>query len=445
MIIECTRCQTRAKLPDSKEGAKVRCPECGHVYVAHAGGSRGAARARKEDPTKYFIIGGAVLVFAAIMIIASKSDDPQPGPPTEEVSAKETSGPAVATQGWDAPLVKVARKLHQSSSTFNLASLRGDIDFEAVYAWQHAAAGDEAEGPPGFGMLSGGEQEVYRQEIIDGLTTGEWKDLVAQWVPYDGTIVMETDTDATVRVLCSHVDRDLNLADRWVEWRLLPHGKKWRAASWERWISPEEEKVERKKKDKVAVKTTLSDGSQVIEGVVSEEYVAWHPDTPEEMRTEIMAAINVLCDPEAAAKEMTKARIALENDYRKHAVAGLLLKIAEISPDMGPAGSAISEDFQLTYEQATAIQQCHLTLQMITDWNTSYDVHAAMGTTVERQASGIKQWFGWYQKKYKKFWREAESFEADPFFDDPDFQPRNEKERREFEKARREAEANKNG
>ena len=31
MIIECSRCQTRAKLPDSKEGSKVRCPECGHV------------------------------------------------------------------------------------------------------------------------------------------------------------------------------------------------------------------------------------------------------------------------------------------------------------------------------------------------------------------------------------------------------------------------------
>jgi hypothetical protein len=107
---------------------------------------------------------------------------------------------------------------------------------------------------------------------------------------------------------------------------------------------------------------------------------------------------------------------------------------------MGPAGSK-APDFQLTYEQAVQIQELNMILSRITDWNTSYQVDLAMGTTKERQASGIRQWFGWYDKKFKKYWRNADSTEGDdPFMDDPDFQPRNEKEAREFERIRRERE-----
>ena len=59
MLIQCTSCGAQAKLPDSKEGAKVRCPSCGHVYAARP---KGAGRSsRKDDPTKYVIIGGAIL------------------------------------------------------------------------------------------------------------------------------------------------------------------------------------------------------------------------------------------------------------------------------------------------------------------------------------------------------------------------------------------------
>lgn len=438
MIIECTRCRTRAKLPDSKEGAKVRCPECGHVYVANPGGSRAASARRKEDPTKYVIIGGAVVVFAVIMIIASKDGNKttDAAPPDEEVA---DTGPVIPTTGFDSPLVKEAREMHDLAAASNRAALLLQIDFPEVHAWEMERA-EETEDTTPYPALDIGEQQVYRNDVLTGLSTGRWRELVADWVPYDGEVVEETPQTAVVRVRCHHRDPQVDLADRWVEWHFEKDVAKdrWLATSWERWISPEEKQAERQKRARTTTKTTLSDGSEVIEGEVREDLIEWHPETPEPLREEIVALIDQMLDMEAPPKQVTRAREALE-EIGKHAVPGLLMRIARISPDMGPAGSEIDEDFQLTYDQAVQIQLCHMTLTVITDWNTSYDVHAAMGTTQERQGSGIRQWFGWYGRKFRLFWRDADEVEEDPLWDDPDFRPRNEKERREFEKHRREA------
>ena len=447
MIIECTRCQTRAKLPDSKEGAKVRCPECGHVYIAQAGGARGGAARRKEDPTKYVIISCAILLFAGLSIYGSRGGKSK----TQEVAEEEPatySGPIIPTTGFDSPLVQAVCKLHNYAAASNTSALLRRLDFPAIYTWeQHTQMTGPGGVGPSLSTKSPGDQSTYRTSVIEGLSKGRWKDLIADWVPYDGDIIAETTERATVRVRCHHRDPSLMLPDRWVEWKLAKEksADRWQATSWERWVSPEEEKAERKARQKSAVKTTLSDGSEVIEGVVSEEFVAWHDETPQELRDEIVQLINVMVAEDSARSDVTAARERLQNEIGKHAVPGLLLKIAQVSPDMGPAGSDIPDDFQLSYEQAVQIQLCHLSLTMITDWNTSYDVHAAMGTTAERQGSGIRQWFGWYQKKFKKFWREAGSVEEDPFWDDPDFKPRNEKEAREFEKYRREREAQRDG
>ena len=40
MLIECPFCKATAKLPEEKEGAKVRCSGCGKVYVAREKGSK---------------------------------------------------------------------------------------------------------------------------------------------------------------------------------------------------------------------------------------------------------------------------------------------------------------------------------------------------------------------------------------------------------------------
>ena len=467
MLIECSRCHTRAKLPDSKEGAKVRCPECDHVYVARPVGARAGAARRKEDPTKYFLIGGAILLCAGIAIIASKGGrKAAPVVQAEDKPAVDTE-PIVDLVGFDSALVKRVRDLHNYATASNGAALMRAIDFPATYAWEQsrteaaqvgdtggetsgeAAAEGAASAPTRpWAELSPAEQSEYRSSVLEGLSSGRWRDLVADWVPYDGQVIDQTSTSATIRVRCHHRDASLNLPDRWVEWRLAKEksAKNWNAVSWERWISPEEEKAERKARKKKTIKTTLSDGSEVIEGEVAVENVHWQEETPPEMREEIMALIDQMIDLEAMPKEVTAAREKLENEIGKHAVPGLLMKIAEISPDMGPAGSGVPDDFQLTYEQAVQIQLLHMALTRITGYITSYDVHQAMGTTAERQASGIRQWFGWYQRKFKRFWKDPKAgIGEDPLWDDPDFKPRTEAEKREFERLRRERAAEQDG
>ena len=68
MLIQCTSCKTTARLSDDKEGAKVRCPSCGHVYVARPAGSRGSTRS-KSNNTQLMIFGGAGIVGVIMMYL----------------------------------------------------------------------------------------------------------------------------------------------------------------------------------------------------------------------------------------------------------------------------------------------------------------------------------------------------------------------------------------
>ena len=51
MLIQCTSCGTQAKIPQSKEGAKVKCLNCGHVYVARPVGARGRRDKKETSPS----------------------------------------------------------------------------------------------------------------------------------------------------------------------------------------------------------------------------------------------------------------------------------------------------------------------------------------------------------------------------------------------------------
>lgn len=445
MIIQCTSCGLRAELPDGKEGAKVRCSDCGHVYVARPApvrsGARGAARRqRREDPTKYFLVGGVVVVVAIVAIVASRGGgEDVPVAAADEPVEEE---PFVPATGWDSPLVKVARSLHDDVHARRSSELYTSIDFREAHAWwtgRDAAAdpgdGEAAEAPAQparhWDSLAADEQTSFQNHLVDDLLEGSGKELVADWSPFDGHVVSEVDGAAIVRVRVQHRDEAMALQDRWVEWRFVRRGDAWKAAAWERWISPEEVQTERRERAKKTVKKTLSDGSLVIEGEVRTT-IEYHEETPQELRDEIEERIDTLIDLEAHPSQVTASRGRLE-EIGKHAVPGLLKRMGEI-----PLSSE---------ENAIQLNLVHLLLQDITGYITTFDVHEAMGTTEERQASGVRQWFGWYDRRWKKFWREADvaadEEELDPFLDDPDFLPRNEKERREFEKIRRELEEQK--
>ena len=65
MLTQCPNCRARVTLPDDRARARVRCSECGRVYVARADElGRSEARARR------FWLGGLAGALVLIVLIA---------------------------------------------------------------------------------------------------------------------------------------------------------------------------------------------------------------------------------------------------------------------------------------------------------------------------------------------------------------------------------------
>lgn len=92
MLIECPACHTRAKLPDTQAGAKVRCGECGRAYVAHAPYATGRPGARSRATTGLILalsVGTVALI--SLGIVASRGE-PEPSA-REPLAATEEPEP----------------------------------------------------------------------------------------------------------------------------------------------------------------------------------------------------------------------------------------------------------------------------------------------------------------------------------------------------------------
>src|SRR5687768_16673736 len=110
MLIECSFCHATAKLPDDKEGAKVRCPACSKVYVAH---EKGVKRGRGGPNTLVLsMVGAAVLAAIVIGVMTNnrKPPMPQPAPPV----AVKPPDPVIDTIGWDSEVVRTVRGLYDA-------------------------------------------------------------------------------------------------------------------------------------------------------------------------------------------------------------------------------------------------------------------------------------------------------------------------------------------
>ncbi len=421
MQIQCPSCRTQAELPASKAGAKVRCSNCEKVYVARA---RGAARGNRADDknTKIALaVGGVVLVGAAALVMSRSKD-------TEEVAAapppkprvQEPAQPEVVadTMDWDSPAVAVARSLHTAAHDLNDAAALAA--FDAPAAWEHAQV--DAEEPRAWTILSREEQTAFRLERIEDLLRGEAAELVADWEPYDGWVEDVTGDRAVVRTKVTSRS-DPSAADRHVEWLLVraARSKPWKAYAWTRWKSESEQEVEeranRPQKPKVEM-VELSDGSRVMESEMRP--IDFPADMPVADQERVRGLVSELTDIDARPAVRLDANRALV-EMGKPAIPGLLTYLAE---------NPLNDD-----DQAIRLHQVNLCLQEITGFVTSYEPHAVLGGTAERQESGLLQWFGWYDANFKLFKGLAPV--PDPLLD---IEPRSEAEERLLEKARREAE-----
>jgi predicted Zn finger-like uncharacterized protein len=431
MIIQCPACGARAKLPDSKEGAKVRCVECSRVYLALARGTASPGRSR-SNPALPIGIGAGVIALVLVLLMVRGGDDQAAAPKLPDVPEREFGGAPVDQSGWNSVLVVHTRKLHELAASGDQFELQNSISLPHVWARLQLPEGEEVPlsvDAAGYAELDGDAVDAQRSQVLEALLSKEPANLVGTWKPFDGSVISQTDTTAIVRLALEPRSPEFGEGTRNIEWRLVLDGARWKAWYWERWISPEEEKQERVRQKRSYEQLTLSDGSIVIEG--EPKPIEYMDETPLEQRQRIDALIVKLIDLELPAKELTRVKAELQLEG-KHAIPPLLTLFYHQSqagfPDMDAAVQA---------------QLVHQMLSDLTGYVTSFKAHDALGATQERRDSGVRQWYGWYNKHFKKFEERVE--ETDGLEEQIEF--KSERERREYEKYKlliEQEEANKN-
>lgn len=415
MNIQCPACQAIARLPDSKEGAKVRCG-CGHVYVAR---ERGARRAKSVSPTPFILGGAAVVALIVVLVIANSDDGPVAGAAPIAAPAEPAPAPARESRGWDSTPVRAARSLFDTAFARDAVGLMRLVDRERVWALEQLPdeepeAATDGEGPregagadptldlssgmAGWRALPRDEQVAYQTGLMERIIAGADDDdeLVAAWKPFDGEWVETTDAGvALVRLKVQPRDAERGLETRTVElWLAKDATDRWQAFRWARWISPEEAKAGRIAKvrldETVAKRVTLSDGSTVREAEVRPlEHLE---TTSPELRAEIDALYEKMIDLSLSPKESNGARERII-EIGKPAIPVLLTGFYEIPLE--------------TEDQAKQVNAIVLALRGITGQNFGYKPQVSegsgTGTTDERRASALKQWFAWWHLKGERF------------------------------------------
>ena len=399
MLIQCPACKFQTNISDSKQGAKLRCPECSRVFVARP---RGAARSSGSSDASRFVIPAIVAVAAIVLFLMfgrDKGDEvvaaPDPTPAAEKDDAREEP----EGSGWDSAPVAFVRELHALARAGEESKLLLALDEQRAWAEMRADDGAWADQPRSA-------QTEFHSGLVQDLVHGEASELVATWEPFDGWVEDRDGDTRLVRVRVAHLE-DTSLPNRHVEWRVVKHADKWKAYGWTRWISPEEqEALDRAARDaeKAArpkiVRKTLTDGSKVIEGEV--RAIPYMDETPQEERDRIDGLLGRLVDLEAEDR----------SDWM--AAQGELKEIGK--PAIPPLLTFIAETPHTTIEAGSQLMRVNLTLMDITGYITSFKPHETLGATEERQESGLKQWFGWYDRKFKRFTEAEEA--PDPFADE---------------------------
>lgn len=412
MIIECPACGARAQLPDSKAGAKVRCVECERVYLARAAGSRAPVKSR-SSALPVAIGAGVVVLIIALFALSNRGKRAQPVV-VEETKAPEPA-PVVDATGWDSPLVKFTRKVHDMASARDEVDLQNVLAEDRVWARVKGAENGEEVDPAGYANLDDTTRLTFVDGVLSSMTADDPENLVGAWVPFDGGVIEETDDAATVR-LTLHPRDAATAGTRHIEWLLVKGPRGWRAWSWERWFSPEELDAARVAQASTRKKRTLSDGSVVLEAETKK--VEYMPETTPEERARIEGLIAQMLDFTTRPAPRTQAGDELRA-IGKPAIPGLLNKLYELD-------QAGWDDV----DSASRGKLVHNTLQDITGYVTTFNPHEALGGTDERRESGVRQWFYWYDKRFAKF--EARPEETDLL--EENFQPKTETEKREYEK-----------
>ena len=426
MIIQCPQCKTQARLPESQEGAKVRCSECERVYSAIPVGAARGSSAKNTALPIYIAVGvGVAIMLVAVMMMSGKREEIQPI--AAEPTVEKELPVAVDYEGWNSAPVKLVREFHRAALSYNEAKLRQMIDGKRTWERVQAEAVEAAEKQAERGLaeneapiepdsrswseLAQDQRATFVGEIVEQVCKGSEKELIADWTPYDGKVLAEVDGILTVEV---SLKNDVDLTGRTFHWKVVRDGENWRAFSWKRFYSQSEMAELARNRAKKTKKVTLSDGSLVFEGEPGP--IAHFEDTPTELRSEIDIQYATMIDQTIAPRKNAAALRALI-EVGKPALPVLLTGLFNIPLD--------------TDEHAMQLNLIDQALRGITGHYTTFDPMSGDEKTEERRQSGIKQWFGWYNRKGKRF--TEKKFEEDGI--DTALQPRSAGEQRAYEKA----------
>ena len=378
MLIECPFCHTRAKLPESKEGAKVRCAECSKVYRAREilSGGRSASTSSSSGPIIAVVVV-AVIVIGALLVM--RDDGPEPTPVkaatprlVPKVDLEELEDPT----GWDSEPVQFAVRLHELAAARDAQALENFLHLEGLQL-----VGDP-EDAPGWSELDEDAQAARLDLALESLLDREETGTVAGWEPYDGELVNEFETRAILKLSASPEGATTK---RVIEWNLAKVDGEWRATRWEEWLTD----AERRKRNRGFDVVTLSDGSVVVER--EPEPLPHLEDTPQEVRDRIDELLAMMLDLELTTQASKASRELIE--IGRPAIPSLLTHLFE--------NKLTNEDDSIRANIAV------VALRKITDQFFGYQpqalVGSAMGTTEERRMSAVRQWFAWWHRKGDAF------------------------------------------
>lgn len=390
MLIECPFCHTRAQVQESQEGAKVRCGDCGRIYGARPAG---AARSSSNANPMPFVIGGALVVVAAILfsVINNHEGPPRKAPESKKIVRVNSS------MGWDSEAVLAVRNLYDSARDGNRTRLINRIAGEAVLAAEQANAaveGYEGLAPSSetpWATLKGFERTPLLEAWADSMMDTTDANAPVNWIPFEGGIEQQAGNKFVMHIQCTPSNGGTKA--KVFEWVMLKEGETMRASAWGEYIDPESIKISYKSRMKGIEKKTLSDGSRVHER--QPEPLAHLDDTPQELRDEIESLFVTIIDMNLT-KEISRAKNRLV-EIGKPVIPRLLTALFELPID--PANG--------TDEDERMVQNVVDVLRDITGQFFGFEPllleGSSMGTTLERQESSIKQWFAWWYKNGKRF------------------------------------------
>lgn len=392
MLIECTFCKTKAKIPDSKEGAKVKCGNCGKVYVAREPGAKGNARPSKSSNTP-FVIGGAVVVGVVVVAILANSGD-KPAPPPVVAEKPKVEAPKVDLSGYESSFCKLARDVYDAAYIGNAARLESMIHFPKLVEYRRTLP--DGESLPTWDEMTALQKDDLKTATIEGLMKGDGDEVVAKWRPFNGKVTLEEPANAEVRLEIAGREGDLQLENRNYDWKMaLDKDGRWKVYAWTRYISAEEKKAAKVSVNKEITRVEV-DGLSIKQA--DPRPLPHLDDTPPDVRKRIDELVEKVLDTNLRAKERTKVTADLV-DLGKPALPILLTKMYEIQ---------ITDDKSLG--QITIV---HNLLKDITGKQVGFSPLGSGPESDKKRDIAIRQWFAWYLLSGERFENDKKKVGAD--------------------------------